>query len=656
MLLVLLSLVILLSSSALALCLGRTPSRAQDAGAYGAVAASIAGLIPSIQVLLSGKPETLSLPWSVPLGSFTLNLDPLAAFFLVPVFVLTALSAVYGVDYLKTYAGKKPLGLAWAAFNTLTAAMVLVFTSANAVLFLLGWELMAAASFLLVLFEHEKAQSRRAAFIYLTAGGAGALMLLAVFSLLGSGAGALDFSSFVAPSSCAAASAVFLLALGGFGLKAGFIPLHVWLPEAHPAAPSHVSAVMSGVMIKAGVYGLIRILGFLQPWQEWWGWALLVIGVFSCLLGALFALGQHELKRVLAYSSIENIGIIILALGLGVTGAVRGSYELAALAFAGALLHVFNHSLFKGLLFMGAGSVLHGAGTAELEALGGLSKRMPGTGLLFLAGAAAACALPPFNGFAGEFLIYAGAFKSVSATGGVAMAGVISGLALAGAGALAAAAFTRAGGAVFLGEPRTDRAAKAHESGPLMLFSMRALALLCLGAGVASPLLLIPLAFAVKAGFGPLYGFTAGLEGAGPLVYISAGGLLLLCLTAIAAFKRRAFLSGRVPASGPTWDCGYAAPTPRMQYGASSFSQPLTDFFQPVLRKIGNYPVISEYFPGKASFSAEAQAVFYNSFYTPVAVRIRELAYRFSWIQHGRLQIYIMYIVVTLLGLLLWKL
>lgn len=654
MLLVLFSFVILLSSAALALCLGRNPSRAQDAGAYGAVAASAVGLVPAVQVLLSGKTESLSLPWPVPLGSFTLNLDPLSAFFLVPVFLLTAFSAVYGVDYLKAYSGRKPLGLAWAAFNTLTAAMVLVFTAANAVLFLLGWELMAASSFLLVLFEHEKAQSRRAAFIYLTAGGAGALMLLAVFSLLGACAQALDFRSFVSPG--AASSAVFLLALGGFGLKAGFIPLHVWLPEAHPAAPSQVSAVMSGVMIKAGVYGIIRVLGFLHPWQEWWGWALLLIGVLSCLLGALFALGQHELKRVLAYSSIENIGIIMLALGLGVTGAVRGSYELAALAFAGALLHVFNHSLFKGLLFMGAGSVLHGAGTAELEALGGLSKRMPGTGLLFLAGSAAACALPPFNGFAGEFLIYVGAFKSVGATGGVAMAGVIAGLALAGAGALAAAAFTRAGGSVFLGEPRTERAAKAHESGPLMLFSMRALALLCLAAGLASPFLLIPLAFAVKAGFGPLYGITAGLEAAGPLVYVSAGGLLLLCFAAIAAFKRRAFLGGRSPASGPTWDCGYAAPTNRMQYGASSFSQPLTDFFQPILRKIGNYPVISEYFPGKASFSAEAQAVFYNSFYTPVAVRIRELAYRFSWIQHGRLQIYIMYIVVTLLGLLLWKL
>jgi formate hydrogenlyase subunit 3/multisubunit Na+/H+ antiporter MnhD subunit len=655
MLLVLLSLLILLLSAALALCLGRYPARAQDAGAYGAAAASLAGLVPALKALFTGNTETLSLPWPVPLGSFSFALDPLAALFLVPLFILTALSAVYGVDYLRSYAGKKPLGLAWAAFNTLTAAMVLVFTAGNAVLFMLGWELMAAASFLLVLFEHEKPQVRRAAFIYLTAGGTGALMLMAAFSLLGASSAALDFSSFTSPSR-GIASAVFLLALCGFGLKAGFIPLHVWLPEAHPAAPSQVSAVMSGIMIKTGIYGLIRVLGFIKPWEEWWGWTLLIIGAVSCLLGALFALAQHELKRVLAYSSIENIGIILMALGLGMVGAVCGAGTLAGLAFAGALLHVLNHALFKGLLFMGAGSILHAAGTAELEALGGLAKRMPRTVPLFLAGSAAACALPPFNGFAGEFLVYLGAFRSLNSAGSIALAGVVSGLALACAGALAAAAFTRAGGAAFLGEPRTERAAKAHEAGPLMVFSMRALALLCLLGGLAGPFLLVPLGTAVASGFGLDLALASAEAATVPLAYVSAGGLVLLAMIALAAAKRRAFLGAKIPGEGPTWDCGYAAPTARMQYGASSFAQPLTDFFQPILRKLGQYPVISEYFPGKASFSAEAQAIFYNSVYIPAAVRIRDLAYRFSWIQHGRLQIYIMYIVVTLLGLLLWKL
>jgi hydrogenase-4 component B len=656
MLLVLISLALLLGSSALALLFHKNnPARSQDAGAYGAVAASLAGLVPAVKVLVTGVPDAVALPWSVPLGSLSFNLDPLAAFFLLPVYLLTGLAAVYGADYLKSYAGRKPLGIAWAAFNVLTAAMVLVFTSANAVLFMLGWELMAAASFLLVLFEHEKEQARRASYIYLTAGGAGALLLLAAFSLLGQASPSLDFSAFAHPRG-QAASAVFLLALAGFGLKAGFIPLHVWLPEAHPAAPSQVSAVMSGVMIKTGIYGLMRFLGFLSPWQDWWGWTLLILGAVSCVLGALFALAQHELKRVLAYSSIENVGIILMALGLGVVSAVHASPVMAGLAFAGALLHVFNHALFKGLLFMGAGAVLHAAGTAELEALGGLAKRMPRTVVLFLAGSAAACALPPFNGFVGEFLIFLGAFRSITYTGPLALAGVIVALALAVAGALAAAAFTRAAGTAFLGEPRTEKAANAREAGPLMIFAMGALALLCLLAGLAGPLLLLPLGSAVAAAFGLPLAVAAAEAAAVPLVYASAAGLILLLIAAIAAARRKAFLGTKTTAEGPTWDCGYAAPSPRMQYGASSFAQPLTDFFQPILRKLGQYPVLTEYFPAKASFSTEAQAVFYNSVYIPAAVKIRDLAYRFSWLQHGRLQIYILYIVVTLMGLLLWKL
>jgi formate hydrogenlyase subunit 3/multisubunit Na+/H+ antiporter MnhD subunit len=413
---------------------------------------------------------------------------------------------------------------------------------------------------------------------------------------------------------------------------------------------------MSGVMIKTGVYGIARLLGFLTPWNEWWGWALLAIGALSCVGGVLFSLAQHELKRVLAYSSIENVGIILMAFGLGVVCSARGQCAAAGLAFAGALLHVVNHSLFKGLLFMGAGAVLHGAGTAELEALGGLAKRMPAAALLFFAGAAAACALPPFNGFAGEFLIYLGAFRSLGSSGHAALAGVVSGLALAAAGALAAASFARAAGTTFLGEPRTAKAAGAHPPGALMLAPMFVLGALCLAAGPAAMFLLSPLSMAVSSGFGP--GCAAGIAGqAGvPMIYVSGAALVLMALITLAAAKRRAFLGGKRPAAGPTWDCGYAVPTARMQYGASSFAQPLTDFFQPLLRRIGQYPVISEYFPGKASFSAEAQAVFYNSFYTPAAMRIRDLAYRFSWLQHGRLQIYIMYIVVTLMGLLLWKL
>lgn len=328
----------------------------------------------------------------MPLGSLSFTLDPLAALFLLPVFILTGLSAIYGADYLKSCEGKKPLGLAWAAFNILTASMVVVFTASNAVLFMLGWELMAAASFLLVLFDHEKEQSRRAAFIYISAGGTGALLLLAAFSLLSQSSPGLDFAHFVAPSG-GLASAVFLLALVGFGLKAGVIPLHVWLPEAHPAAPSQVSAVMSGVMIKTGIYGLIRVLGFLSPWQEWWGWTMLLAGAASCVLGALFALAQHELKRVLAYSSIEHMGILALGAGLG-GGAVFG-----------ALLGALSHSLTKAGLFFTSGLVLAAEKTKRIAEVKGLWRRAPRTAALWLTGFFLITGTPPSGVFLAKFII-----------------------------------------------------------------------------------------------------------------------------------------------------------------------------------------------------------------------------------------------------------
>ncbi|HBA61662.1 MAG TPA: hypothetical protein DCZ92_12775 [Elusimicrobia bacterium] len=656
MVLLLLSFVILLVSAALSLCFRRSPARASAAGVYGAVAASVAGLVSAGRILLSGGTETLSLPWPVPLGSLSFNLDPLAAFFLVPVFLLTAFAAIYGSDYLKSYAGKKPLALAWAAFNLLTAAMVLVITSANAVLFMLGWELMAAASFLLVVFEHEKAQVRKAAFLYLVVGAAGALFLLLLFSLLSPSSPSFDFSTFRRPEGVLAAAA-FLAALAGFGLKAGFIPFHVWLPEAHPAAPSHVSAVMSGVMIKLGIYGIMRMLSFLAPWPAWWGWTLVFIGAVSGLLGVLFALSQHDLKRMLAYSSIENVGIIILGLGLAVVGTSHGMYPLAALAFGGALLHVLNHALFKGLLFMGAGAVLHSTGTTELEALGGLAKKMPQTAFYFLVGSAAISGLPPFNGLVSEFLIYLGSFGALRAReASTVYAAALAIGSLSAIGALALACFSKAFGTCFLGEPRSANAAGAHEAGQAMRAAMAALAWACCFIGLASPLLVAPLAAAAGCVLDPRAASELLRYAPLPLSYLSAAAAAFLGAALAVALLRAFALRGRVPAAGPTWDCGYAAPTAKMQYGASSFAQPLTDFFQPALRAARHYAGIAGYFPGKTSFHTENKALFYDNFYTPAAAYIRRLAFRFSWLQQGRLQFYILYIVTALIALLIWKL
>lgn len=654
MLFLLLSLLILLLSALFTACYSCNTERSRFVGVSGAVSASVVGLIPAVKTLLHPAAETLSLPWPVPMGSFSILLDPLSSFFLVPVFILTASAAVYGAGYMKSDS-EKYSGLPWSAFNLLSAGIVMVLISANAVLFMLAWEVMAVASFFLVIFDHEKAQVRRAAYIYLTAGAAGALALMFAFSLLGAQAAALDFALFKRPQGVLAAVA-FLAFLLGFGLKAGIIPLHIWLPEAHPAAPSHVSAVMSGIMIKTGIYGLIRVLSLLTPWEPWWGWTLLISGLLSCLLGIIFALAQHDLKRLLAYSSIENIGIIILALGLGVLGSTMQMPALAALAFGGALLHVLNHALFKGLLFMGAGAVLHGTGTVEMEALGGLSRRMPGTARLFILGAAAACALPPLNGFAGEFIIYLGAFSGLNGPANIVLAALLALAVLSAAGALALAVFAKAAGAVFLGEPRTQAAANAHNSTPLMMAGMLMLAIACVLSGFASPLLILPVSAALGAGFGPQTAQVFSAVAATPLIYLSAAFFALAAIVWILAEKRNYFLSGKKAAIGPTWDCGYILPTARMQYGASSFSRPLTDFFQPVLRKTLNFPVIAGYFPGKASFSSEARSVIFEHLYTPVFIRLRGLAFRFSWLQHGRLQFYILYIVAALMALLLWKL
>jgi formate hydrogenlyase subunit 3/multisubunit Na+/H+ antiporter MnhD subunit len=281
-------------------------------------------------------------------------------------------------------------------FNLLLASMLLVVTARNGVLFLVSWEIMSLSSFFLVMFEDEKPGVREAGWTYLVTTHLGTALLLAMFVLLGRNSGSLDFDALSAPE--AIAGVVFLLGLIGFGTKAGLMPLHVWLPEAHPVAPSYVSAVMSGVMIKMGIYGLLRTLTWLGEPPAWWGWTLLVLGVVSGVLGVLYALAQHDLKRLLAYHSVENIGIIAMALGVGLLGVHYRIPAMAALGFTGGLLHVVNHALFKSLLFLGAGSVLHATGVGDLDRLGGLLKRMPITGTTFLIGAAAICGLPPLNG------------------------------------------------------------------------------------------------------------------------------------------------------------------------------------------------------------------------------------------------------------------
>jgi hydrogenase-4 component B len=632
------------------------PQAASTIGVAGAVIGSAIAAVPALIVLCGGRVEPVHWAWSMPMGSLSMALDGLSALFLLPVAVLSGLAAIYGGAYLKGIRGPTTVGTSWLCYNLLVASMVALLVARNGVLFLVAWEVMSLASFFLVTMENDREEVRQAGWTYLVATHLGTAFLLVMFLLLGRSGGTLDFAV-LAPGG--AGGVIFLLALVGFGTKAGLIPMHVWLPEAHPAAPSHVSAVMSGVMIKMGIYGLARTLVLLGTPAEWWGWVLVVIGVMSGVLGVLMALAQHDLKRLLAYHSVENIGIIVLGLGLGTVGVARGNVPLAVLGYAGGLLHVVNHATFKGLLFLGAGAVAHATGTREIDRLGGLIKKMPWTAGTFLIGSAAIAALPPLNGFVSEFLIYLGSFGAAAASpAGVAVAALIAIGGLALIGGLAAACFAKAFGVVFLGEPRSDAALRAHEAPAAMKWPMIILAGLCVLIGLAGPLVVGRLAPAVATvgGLAPHVVAEQLAVAGGTLGWVTAAAGTLLVLVGGLALLRRRLLAGREVGSAGTWDCGYAAPTARMQYTASSFAQPLVDLFRLVLRTQRRQKPVEGLFPREARLETHTGDVFREGVFRPMFLGVGWAMARLKWLQHGRLQLYVLYIVLTLLVLLAWKL
>lgn len=624
-------------------------------GAGGVILGCIGGIVPALHVALGAPVQSLRMAWNVPYGSLFLQLDALSAFFLLPIFLISGLAALYGTEYLEHYRGTKALAPPWFFLNVLTASMVVVVLARNAILFLMAWETMALSSFFLVTFEDEQESTRQAGWIYLVASHIGTAFLLVLFVLLGKQSNSLDFDRFTAGSGT---GLLFFLALIGFGTKAGFIPLHVWLPEAHPAAPSHVSAVMSAVMIKTGIYGVLRILTFLGPPDAWWGGVLCVVGLTSGVMGVLLALAQHDLKRLLAYHSVENIGIIALGLGVGIVGLSAGAPSVAVIGFAGAMLHVLNHALFKGLLFFDAGSVARGAQTREIDQLGGLMSRMPGTGATFLVGAAAISGLPPLNGFVSEFLIYLASFKgavSLNASRSVSMLATISGLALI--GGLAVACFTKAFGIVFLGEPRTRHAREAREVNTAMLAPGFLLAAGCAFMGLSGS--------SVVRSMGPLISSVTRLpsnvisqsldEAAYSVARVGYFGAGLIGIVALLSILRATALARRRVTSAVTWDCGYTRPSPRMQYTASSFAQPLTDGFRLLLRTRGVPSTPQGLFPQRAAFHTHTDDPYESYVYRPVFGAISRMMAYFRPLQQGRVQLYVLYIAVTVLILLLWQ-
>jgi len=618
---------------------------------------SVTGWAGLVIALAAPASCEMSFPWNLPWGRFSVGVDPLSAVFLVPIFTIPALGAVYGLDYWRQDEHPENGRSLSLFYGLLAGAMVMVVIARDSVLLLVFWEIMALSAFFLAAAEDEIEEVRRAGWIYLVATHAGTVCLLALFALLRQGIGdfsitALDASSL--PSGTTVA--LFALAIAGFGFKAGIMPLHVWLPGAHANAPSHVSAVMSGVMLKMGIYGILRILTLLPVPDLWNGEVLLGIGAITGVLGIAFAIGQRDIKRLLAYSSIENIGIIMMGIGLALTGRTLQRPEWVLLGLGGALLHVWNHALFKSLLFLNAGTIMHAVQTRDMNRMGGLAKPMPRTAALFLLGAVAICGLPPLNGFVSEWLIYLGLLQNVTAANG--MSGTIAGIgvaALAMIGALALACFVKVFSMVFLGLPRHAEPSRPHDPPARMRRPMLVLAAGCLALGI------LP-----QAGMRLIWRATAQwidttatvtVPPTAALAPVSRIGLLAALLIVAAGsvvLLLRKHIRRHPPDPIGTWGCGYALPTPRMQYTADSFAEMLVKLFAWVLRPGIRRPRIQSPFPPKSGFSIHIPDTLLERLALPLFRRTGQQMMKLRLIQQGRISIYLLYILVMTLVLLSW--
>jgi len=622
-----------------------------------AVLASALGMAGILVFWIVGESQPLELPWSIAGAEISVAIDGLSAIFLMPIFLIALLGNVYGMAYWKQKDHPRNGRKLRLFYGTLTAGMALVAIARSSILFLFGWEFMALSAFFLITTEEQDKEVREVGFIYLVATHVATLCLVALFAFLHAAKGSFALlpvdQAGLAPGM---ATTIFFLALVGFGLKAGIMPLHVWLPGAHALAPSHVSAMMSGVFIKMGIYGLVRVTSLLPNPPVAWGGTVLALGVISGVLGVAFAIGQHDLKRLLAYHSIENIGIIVMGLGLALLGRAMNRSDWILLGLGGALLHVWNHALFKSLLFLSAGSVIHATHTRAIDRLGGLAKDMPGTALCFLAGAIAICGLPPLNGFVSEFLIYLGLFRTLDSPAEPSLAGAAFGApALALIGALAVACFVKVYGAVFLGTARSDHARHAHEAPPAMLRPMMVLVACCFLIGLA-PLLVAPVFGEAISAWAP------GEKNAGsrlvllaPLGWITVMALLLTAGGMLGGMVLWVRLRRGAVATAGTWGCGYIAPTARMQYTSSSFAQILVGLFAWVLRPQTRRPGPLPLFPPKTAFHSHVPEPMLDEAVLPA---FRLAGGLFSWFrvfQQGTIQTYILYVFLALIALLLWR-
>ena len=633
--------------------IGHRPAMITAAGA--SAATTIAGI-----ALILGPTVAVRVGGVLGYSLIDLRFDALSGPFLIALGAVGCAASIYGVGYHE--AGRSRLDT--LAYLVFIASLALVFGSASAFSFLFAWELMAISSAVLVIGPRPGRSVVRAGYVYIAMTHLATAAIAVAFAVWSAAAGSPDFATWPQAATSLGGPArdlVFLLLLVGFGTKAGMIPLHIWLPRAHPVAPSHVSALMSGVMIKAGIYGLIRFaVADLGAGQVWWGLLVLAIGASSAILGVLYALAEHDLKRLLAFHSVENIGIILLGLGVALVGLAESAPPLVVLGIAAALFHTINHALFKGLLFLGAGAVQVAAGTRDLNRLGGLARSMPLTALAFGIGAAAISGLPPLNGFASEWLTFQG-LLSAGGSGAVdpvaRFAGYLAVGALALTAALAVACFVKATGMTFLALPRTPGAARAQEVGRSMRGAMAGLALACVAVGIGAGPIGSALA-GVARGLGSPPALSTPLDPtlAPPTIGAYDPAMVTLALVcacvAILAVSRFGATAAR---RAPTWTCGIL-PEPAFEYTATSFSKPLRLFFEPILRPDRELQVELHEgtpFPRRVAYRSEVDHLIESRIYGPVhraSIALSQLVRR---LQQGTLQLYLAYTVGALVILLL---
>ena len=607
------------------------------------LAAAAAGFAAALAVLLGAADWEWRGGFSPGGEVVHLRLDGVSALFLALVCVVGGAGASYSREYWSDdqYPDSAPRGRAW--WSGLLLSMGFLLVASNGLHFLIAWELFTVCAYFLVTLDRHRYEARAAGWLYLVASHAGTVCLFAFFGSLAARTGSWDLEPM---RDKAALGPLFWLALAGFGVKAGFFPLHVWLPSAHANAPSHVSAIMSGVAIKMGIYGIVRFSGWL-PVPAAAGWVVTGLGAVSALIGITFAFAQNDFKRLLAYCSVENVGIILIGVGAALLAVTHGDARWGRLALAGALLHVWNHGAFKSLLFFGAGSVLHSTGTREMSRLGGLWRAMPWTAGLFAVGAIAVSGLPPLNGFVSEWLVYLGLFDAVTTKGPSAWAAIPAVIMLAMAGAVAMASFAKAVAMIFLGAPRTQPAVVAHECGNWMRGPMLALAGVCVVMGLA-PILFWRAVSRAAESWNPAW---VAMTSPAPLSTLSSAhvALAILILASFAWMWRKTRDNGR--RRGLTWDCGYAFPTVRMQYTSASFAGIVSGWFRWILQPERKTRRPRGHFPAEAIHLERVPETVLEHIIGPVSAVVMRVSTRVRRLQHGRLQFYIVYVLVGLLAL-----